>query len=174
MKKLLFVYILFVGLFNLNAQNSSNPKFNVPEQYTLVAPEDYTKYEPQLMQTIDWYLWRSMAFDADKRKSANEFFIKWVTGSPTVTVDIHTDIVNFIDTTPELLIPFTMGWVKYSIDNNYSKDRIKACSAGIRTAVDYYNKNRSFFTKNENIEKYDKMKEDKLEKYINKVFASIK
>lgn len=49
MKKLLFVYILFVGLFNMNAQNSSNPKFNVPEQYTLVAPEDYTKYEPQLM-----------------------------------------------------------------------------------------------------------------------------
>lgn len=89
----------------MNAQNSSNPKFNVPEQYTLVAPEDYTKYEPQLMQTIDWYLWRSMAFDADKRKSANEFFIKWVTGSPTVTVDIHTDIVNFVDKSREKRLP---------------------------------------------------------------------
>lgn len=174
MKKILFTYFLFVCSIFVFSQSTTNPKFDVPEEYSLVAPEDYTKYEPQLVNVINWYLWRSLAFDADKRKLADQFFLKWITGSPTVDVDIHPDIVNFIDATPQLFVPYIMGCVKYSIDNNYSKDKIKANCAGIRTAVKYYKNNRSFFQKNNNIEKYDKMKEDKLEKYVGKVFSSIK
>lgn len=169
MKKTIFIFtFIFVCLTGF-AQTNTTPKYNVPEKYSFLLPEDYNTYQPQIKETIDWYLWRSMGADNDKRENAVAFFMKWLVGSPTVTVDIDTKIVNFAETNPQLLIPFCMGWTKYSIEND-SPDRIKACAAGIKASVAYYNKNRAFMKKDANIEKYEKMKNnnDKLENYISK------
>ncbi len=170
MKKLIITSV-FCAVVSLTVfgQNDA-PKYNVPEDYSFTLPEDYTAYEPQIKEAIDWYLWRSLAFDADKRQTAGAFFFKWLIGTPTVTVDIHPDIVNFSANNPELILPFAMGWTKFAIDNpTHSKDPIKGSHAGIEAAVDYYNKNRGFLKKDENIEKYEKMiKKNKLENYIKK------
>lgn len=168
MKNLIFTILLCSSSFIISAQNN-NPKFTVPEEYTFVYPEDYAEYEPQIKEAIDWYLWRSMAFDSSKRQKTSTFFFKWLTGSPSVSVEINTDIVNFFENNPELLLVFTMGWTKYSIDNDYSKDIIKSNKAGIETVVNYYNKNKGFLKKNKDVEDYEKMiKKNKLEEYIAK------
>ncbi|SHF55282.1 hypothetical protein [Dysgonomonas macrotermitis] len=170
MKKVVFFTLFCVSAFICWSQN---PKYNVPEEYSLVLPEDYSKYEPQILETIDWYLWRSVALDADRQKEASIFFMKWITGSPTVTVDIHIEFIKYTTETPGLLMPFIMGWVKYSLENNYSKDRVKACNAGIVTAVNYYNKNKGFLSENKEIKKYENLiKKNKLEKFISDVFSS--
>lgn len=168
MKKSIFIFaLLFISLIG-SAQTNKIPKYNVPEEYSLLLAEDYNKYQPQILETIDWYLWRSMGLDNDKRQTAATFFMKWLTGTPTVTVDIDPKIVNFMDINPQLLLPFSMGWTKYSIENN-STGRIKACMAGIEVIVDYYNANRAFMNKDKNIEKYEKLiKNNKLENYISK------
>lgn len=150
------------------AQTNSIPKYNVPEEYSFLLREDYNKYQLEIKEAIDWYLWRSMGMDNDKRQNAATFFMKWLVGSPAVTVEIDTKVVNFVNTNPQLLIPFSMGWSKYSIDNE-DADRIKACAAGIEAATAYYNKNRAFMNKDVDIEKYEKMiKNKKLENYISK------
>lgn len=173
MRKFFLICIISLSTLCANAQKENIPVYDVPKEYSLVLPEDYTKYEPQLMQTIDWYLWRSISLDAEKRQDAIVFFIKWITGSPTVTVDIHPEIISLIKNTPELLIAFMMGWVKYSINNNYSKDKIKCCNAGLQAVLDYYKKNRSYFSKHEDLEKYGKMNKNQQEKYIAKIFSSV-
>lgn len=172
MKKSIFIIsFLFMCLIAF-AQTNKIPKYNVPEEYSLLLADDYNKYEPQIKEAIDWYLWRSMGLDNDKRQAAATFFMKWLAGSPSVTVEIDPKIVNFIDTNPQLLIPFCMGWTRYSIENN-SNDRVKACMAGIEVVVASYNTNRAFMNKDKNIEKYEKMiKSNKLESYISKNLPS--
>lgn len=173
MKKFTFC-LLFSFILPYALGQNGTPKFTVPEEYEFNLPEDYEKYEPKILQTIDWYLWRSKGFDEDLREDAREFFIKWLIGSPSVTVDIQPKIVNFIEINPDLLIPFMMGWTKYAL-SNHSKDHVKNTGAGIVTAVDYYNKNRGYLGKDKNIEEYEKMiKKNKLENYIKKNIISSK
>lgn len=151
-----------------SAQVNTTPKYNIPEEYSFVLPEDYDKYQPQIKEAIDWYLWRSMGLDEEKRKNAAAFFSTWLVGSPTVTIVIDDKIVDFLQTNPQLLLPFCMGGAKYAIDNN-SNDRVKLSVAGIEAVVAYYNKNRAFMNKQDSIEKYEKMiKKKKLENYIRK------
>ncbi len=171
MKKTLLIFSFICVYVIGSAQTNTIPKYTVPEEYSFVLPEDYTTYQPQVKEAIDWYLWRSMGLDENKRQYAAAFFMKWLVGSPTVTVDIDEKIVNFADNNPPLLIPFCMGWAKYAIDNN-PDDRVKGCCAGIQTTVDYYNTNRGSMNKDANVEKYEKMiKNKKLEKYISKNLA---
>lgn len=165
-KSLFCLCFLFLS-YSIAAQ-TNKPKFSVPTEYSLVDSIDYKKYEPQVLEAIDWYLWRSLAFDKNERSQVKEFFMKWIAGSPTVTVAIDGNVVSFMNTSPELLMPFLMGWTKYSLDNNYSKNNIKCCIAAIRATTKFYDDNRSFFIEDETIENYKKMNDKKLEKYLKK------
>ena len=167
MKNLTLILLFsFVSLLAF-AQND-NPKYTVPSEYTFVEPEDYDTYEPQIREVIDWYLWRSLAFDSEKRRDASAFFFQWLIGTPTVSVELNTNIANFLDNNPELLMPFMMGWTKYSLEND-TKDKIECNIASIETVVGYYNKNKGFLKKDKNIEDYEKMmKKNKLKNYIKK------
>lgn len=155
---------------NSNVEAGIIPKsvYSVPDEYSFDSVEDYANYEPQILETINWYLDTSMAFETDRRVKAKQFFIEWLTGTPDVSVGIDTDIVSFVNTSPELLVPYMMGWVKYSLENNYSKDEIKCCIAGIKTATKYYENNKFFFKDNEMIDKYKSMNDKKLAKYLSK------
>ena len=170
MKKLiLFIFFCLVSLSAFTQTNT--PKFTVSEQYSFKDSVDYDTYEPQIIEAIDWYLWRSMAFDANKRKETSSFFIQWLIGSPKVSVEINPDIVNFSTTNPPLMIPFMMGWTKHSLESK-SKDKLQGNMEGIKTTVEYYNKNKGFLKKDKNIEDYEKMiNKNKLEDYIKKQLA---
>lgn len=168
MKKSVFIFTCIFTFLTGFAQTSPTPKYDIPAEYSFLLPEDYDKYNTQIKEAIDWYLWRSMGMDNDKRQNAATFFMQWLVGSPTVTVEIDTKVVNFVNSNPQLLLPFSMGWSKYTIENE-DANRIKACAAGIEAAVAYYNKNRAFMNKDAGIEKYEKMiKNKKLENYISK------
>ena len=158
------VFICVCGLVN-------SQDFPVPDKYTMDEKEDYKPYEPQIKATIDWYLGQSLGSDPKKRAAASEFFMKWIGGTPDVSVGIDARIVNFMGTNRELLLPFIMGWVKYSLDNDYSKDMVLANKAGIEAVVAYYDKNKGFLKKDKNVEKYAKLiRKGQLEEEIRKIF----
>jgi len=166
MKKTLFYLLFSIVCITIHGQNNT-PKYNIPDDYKFVLPEDYTAYEPQIKEVINWYLWRSMGFDASKRQNAGAFFIQWLIGAPNITVEVDEKIVNFVPNNPELLVPFMMGWTQYALENNYSKDRVQGYIAGINTVIEYYNKNKGFLKKDKNIEEYEKMiKKKRLESYV--------
>ena len=78
-------------------------------------------------------------------------------------------MMNFIKINPELVMPFTAGWTKYSLDNDYSEDVVQGTKAGVETVINFYRKNRGYLKKDGNIEKYEKLMENgKLETEINK------
>lgn len=174
MKKTIILLYIFLVSSVAFAQTNTTPKYTVPDDYEFLLPEDYDKYQPQILEAIDWYLWRSMGMDSYKREKAATFFMQWIAGSPTVSIEIDTNITEFMDTNPQLLLPFTMGATKYVI-NHTDADKIKTNVAAIQTIIDYYHKNRAFMDKDNLIEKYENLlKKKKLEAYISKNLSSAK
>jgi len=104
-----------------------------------------------------------------KRKDANTFLLKWLSGSPNVHIEIKQEIVTFMGTSPDLLMVFMGGWAKYSLESKDFDNKIKGSKAGIEAVIDFYNANREFMTKDKNVEKYVKMKnKGTLDGYIEK------
>lgn len=143
--------------------------FTVPKDYKFVTKEDYKPYEPQIKEAISWALGKTLSADPKKRTEVNKFFMDWLSGTPDVSVAIDPRVLTFIEKNQELLMPFMMGWVRYSLENNYSSDFIKCNKAAIEAVVDFYNKNRGFLKKDKEVEKYDKLvSKGKLEEELTK------
>ncbi|MFT3994654.1 MAG: hypothetical protein QM660_10130 [Dysgonomonas sp.] len=163
--RLMHLLIALFGICSLTfAQN-----YTVPKDYKFVIADDYRTQEPQIREAMDWLMQTSLGQDSKKRADANKFFIDWLSGDPDISVEIHPSVVNFLDGNPELLMPFMIGWAKYSLDNEYSKDQLKGNMAGVEAAATFYRKNRGYLKQDKNIEKYEKLIEKgKLENEIKK------
>jgi hypothetical protein len=164
MRKTLLTLVLVAISTGIFAQD-----FEVPKNLKLDKPDDYALYEKDVLNCINWLMSTPINEQAEKRKEANAFFIMWLTGTPNVQVDINSKIVNFMKSSPDLLIIFMVGWTKYSIETQDSKDKVAGNLAGIEAVIEFYSKNKANMKKDKNVEKYIKMKEDgTLKEFIEK------
>lgn len=154
MKKLIpSVFFAFIVL-GLSAQD-----LNVPRDYELKTKEDYARYQPDLLSCITWIMNTPVEVKPEKRKEANAFVVKWITGSPDVSIELKPEIVNFMEPNHDLLVIFLSAWTKYSIENNDYKNKLQGNLKGVEAVIDFYKKNREHLSKDKNVEKYMKMKE---------------
>ena len=164
MKKLFGILTFSILAFNLVAQ-----EFEVPKNCILSKEEDYAKYEGEVLKGIDWLLKTPISSQPEKRREINRFVMTWLTGSPTVTVNIKPEIVNFMKPNPDLLMVFMCGWTKYSIETKDNNNTAMGNQKGIEAVMEFYIKNKEYLKKDNNVEKYIKLKENgKLEEYISK------
>jgi hypothetical protein len=164
MKKVLIIFIFSVLSSGLFAQD-----FEVPKNCVMSTSEDFAKYEPDVLKAINWLLNTPLAEQSAKQKEVNGFVIQWLTGTTVVSVEVKTEIVNFIDSNPQYLMIFMCGWTKYALESKDFKNKVTGNIKGIEAVIDFYTKNREAVKKEKNIEKYIKMKENgKLEEFIAK------
>ncbi|ASB50409.1 hypothetical protein [Alkalitalea saponilacus] len=144
-------------------------EFEVPNNYALKEKDDYAKYEADVLKGIDWLFKTPINIKSDKRKEINTFLMTWMTGSPTVRIEIKQEIVNFLKPNPDLLIIFLCGWTKYSLESNDYKNKILGNQKGLEAVIEFYIKNKENLKKDNNVEKYIKLQnKSKLEEYIKK------
>jgi len=115
MKKYFFVVLICFLNLSLFAQN-----FEIPENIKLETKEDYKKYEQDILNAINWTKKVSLSEQKMKRKKVNAFLFKWMSGTPSVSIEISQGLTPFMDCS-ECLMSFMNGWTKYSLENNYSK-----------------------------------------------------
>ena len=164
MKNFLFIFFLGVSLTGLRAQ-----EYQIPKNYELIKAEDYAKYEQDIIKTFNWLMETPANIQTDKRKEASTFLIKWISGSPTVMIEIKAEIVNFMESNPEQLIIFMGGWCKYALETKDFSNKVNGNLAGLESVIAYYTKNREVLKKDKNIEKFMKMKEKgTLQEYVKK------
>ena len=164
MKTIISILILMTISLGLFAQD-----FSIPKDYKLDKAEDYASYEQDVIKCFDWLMQTPIHGQTAKRKDANTFLLKWLSGSPNVHIEIKQEIVTFMGTSPDLLMVFMGGWAKYSLESKDFDNKIKGSKAGIEAVIDFYNANREFMTKDKNVEKYVKMKnKGTLDGYIEK------
>ena len=164
MKRLFGIILFSVLTFSLVAQ-----EFEVPKNCVMTKDEDFAKHEGDVLKGIDWLLNTPINIQPEKRKEVNGFFMTWLTGTPTVSIEIKPEIVNFMKPNSELLMIFMCGWTKYAIESKDSKNKTMGNQKGIEAVIDFYIKNKESLKKDANVEKYIKMKEvGKLEEFISK------
>lgn len=164
MKKLAFALMLATISLTLFSQN-----FEVPQNPKLDKPDDFARYEQDVIKCFDWLMDTPIDEQKAKRMDASSFLLKWLSGSPDVHIMIKEEIVTFLGSTPDLLMVFMGGWAKYSLESKDFDNRVAGNLAGIEAVIAFYQKNRDSLPKDKNVEKYIKMKEKgKLKEYIEK------
>lgn len=162
-------HLLLFAAFTLLTTSLLAQEYEVPKNYKFESKDAYAAYEPQMKETISWLLDTPLGKEPIKRQEANAFFMDWLTGTPNVSVGVDSRVVDFIKVNPELLMPFMLGWTRYSFDNNYSKDNILCTKAALETVAAFYRKNRGYLKKDGSVEKLEKsIEKGKLEEEIRK------
>ena len=140
--------------------------FSVPKDYKFETKEDYPRYEQDVINGINWLLETPLTREQAKRKEVNAFLMKWITGSPSVSIELRQEIVTFMDCA-DCLMAFLGGWTKYALETKDYSSKLKGNLAGIESVIAFYQKNREVLGKNKAIQKYIKLqKKNKLEDHI--------
>lgn len=161
--KIILLLFLFLNV-GLIAQ-----EFEVPVNISFDSEADYANYEQEVIKAIEWSFSTPVSEQQGKRKAVNAFLMQWMTGSPTVTLEISQAIVPFMDC-PDCLMAFLNGWTKYSLENDYSKDRLTGVMAGTYHTIAFYERNKKELGRNPEIEKLiRKQKKGELESHIKSI-----
>jgi len=147
--------------FNTTAQD-----FDVPENVSLKTKDDFVKTEKDIINASKWLEATQLGKEMDKRTKVNAFVLMWISDSPTITVEISKLCTDLSDKNPHLLGVFLASYCRYVLENNYSKDKLKGYTAGIKGMVNCYNLGGDI-KKNKLLEKAVAAdKEGKLEEWV--------
>ena len=150
-KSITLILLLFLGI-NLMAQ-----EIEIPNDIKLETEADYKANEDLVLESIEWIQNTPVTMNPTKRKEVNKFLILWMTGTPSVSIELVDGILPLECT--ECLTPFLAGWTKYSLENNYSKDRVEGALAGLEQSIAFYEKNKMDLGKSKEMEKLIKLQQ---------------
>jgi len=128
----LFVSILFFS------NNAICQDFDVPDNYQLESKEDYSKYEKDMVNAAKWLVATPLNEQEAKHKEVSAFVIKWIIGSPTVTVEIYPTIMDFDKKNSGMMIIYMASFAKHVLENNYSKDVRANQKAALHDMISVY------------------------------------
>ena len=129
-------------------------------------PEDYAQYKQDVVDGFNWLMKTPFGRQIPKSKDINAFLIAWMSGSPSISIAIDGEIVNFSECS-QCLVIFMAGWAVHSISADGKVGAYEGNMKGIEAVIKYYQANKEALGKNKGIEKYLKMKKkNELEAYI--------
>ncbi|QHI38717.1 hypothetical protein IMCC3317_41110 [Kordia antarctica] len=161
MKKLVSLFVVLCVISTSYAQ-----EFELPKNYKLVKAEDYDTYAQDFVKATKWITNTPLSEETTKRKDTYAFIMKWLQGSPKVSITISQDIATFIESS-DCLIVYMAGWGAYCVENDDYKDNLKGNVSGIESVISFYNRNKGLLGKIKAVEKYKKLqKKGKLASYI--------
>ncbi|MEO8146967.1 MAG: hypothetical protein ABI723_04980 [Bacteroidia bacterium] len=160
------INLILVSLFILTAKNLCAQSFEVPKDYQFVLAEDYAQYEKSIIEAAKWLKETPSNEQIEKRKDVSAFVVKWINGSPSVSVEINETIMNFDKKNEGMLVLFMASSAKYVLENNYSKDIRPKQKAALHDMISVYKTGKGI-QKDKNMDKLIKSDADgKLDAWI--------
>lgn len=104
-----------------------------------VTKEEFIKSEPDIIAAAKWLEATALGTQKEKTLQVNTYVMSWITNSPTVNVELDANLVNdLVEKNTQLMMVFIAGYTRYCLENNYSKDKLKATTAGIKSIINCY------------------------------------
>ena len=161
MKTLFSVVIISLFTTFVNAQST----FTVPYNYKLKEKSDYDKYSQDIVKATEWLLNTPSNEEPNKRVTVNKFVIKWVMGSPSVTITLNEYVM--FKGSPDYFPILAGAWSSENIKSGNYDDHLAGALAGVEAVIEYYEKNSSRLKKSKLIKKYISLKKKgKLKSYL--------
>lgn len=133
--------------------------FEVPSDYQFNSKEDYAKYEKDIIAATKWLHATPLNEQKEKRQQVSAFVIKWINGSPTVNVELNSNIIGFEEKNEGMLALFMSGCARYVLENNYSKDMRAKHKAALKGIIEVYKSGKGI-KKDKKMEKLIKSDEE--------------
>lgn len=163
---LICLILLLVGFSTLKAQTS----FEVPQNVELNTANDYAKYEQSIIDAAKWLEATDLNKEKEKRQEVNGFVLKWVSGSPTITVEIAEPLGKIYGKNIQLMAIYLASYARNFIENKNSATKFSARKEALISMMNVYKKGIDI-KKSKEMDKLIKLTdENKLDDYINKNF----
>lgn len=168
MKNLPTLFLFFFLLFS-NLLLAQTVDWETLQNAELEEVEDYKEIEPQILKLIDWL--GNYSLEHQNRQFANAQFIRWISGSASVTIELHPYVMEYNKKNTDFMVLFMAGWSKYVLKNPDKKeDKIEGHLAGVNYFLDFYEKGKDFGVKKDRkvAKLLKKRKAGKLKEFIEK------
>ena len=157
-------FTLFLAGFVLTASAQS---FSVPKNVKMDKAEDFEKYHEDILACINWLQETPITKEEKKRKDASAFFLRWVTGTPYITMTIYAGTLFYVEDNPDLMTIFLGGWAKYALENPDEKDnQLEGNMAGIKAVIAFYEANKKNMKRDKQLEKLAKKDDAALREWV--------
>ncbi len=130
-----FIYVFALCTLLVAGSSLSAQTFEVPRDVKLEQQEDYKKYEQDVVQAADWLVATNLDMETVKRREVNTFLVRWLTGTPDITIQIGDGLTALFNENSELLIIYMAVYGKYCIQHKDAQqpDAIKAALDAVLT-----------------------------------------
>ncbi|MCO5934224.1 hypothetical protein NAF17_01625 [Mucilaginibacter sp. RB4R14] len=145
--------------------------YEVPKDYHFTKPEDYTKYEADVVKTADWLMHTHWGTEPVKSEAATQFILKWTEGTPDVVIELKQAIMDLSDTNPQLGFIYMSQFSKYAIQHKQDFNKTQANLAALKAVIAKYTAEPTHKHDND-VEQLIKLdKENKLEAWLANEFS---
>jgi hypothetical protein len=122
---------LFIACFGiLGATAQIGP--NIPDDLVLQTDKDYEDHLGLARKSLAWLINTPLDEHLDKRNEVNAFVMLWLSGSPTITVEIDSKATPFIHDDETLIFPFIHGMALYQLGHPACDNKAKLHAEGLR------------------------------------------
>lgn len=163
MKRKIVCALLFCAL-SCTGTISFAQSFEVPQNVQLETAADYTKYEQDIVRATDWLVATNLDMERAKRKEIGTFVVRWITGSPDITVELNKGIGDLYGSNTDLLLIYMAAYSKYCVQHKNAA-KFDAVKAAVLAMAAVYKKDIGI-EKTGEMEKFIKLNEAKKDKYI--------
>ena len=138
--KFFFFTIVLVATIFFSETTVAQTSFELPQHVELINKEDYAIYESPVIQAARWLEENDLDQETEKRKEINAFVLKWITGSPSVSVVISEQIQKIYGRNVQLLAVYLASYSRYMLENKNTHDNFKATKAALMSMISVYKK----------------------------------
>ena len=158
----------------------------IPFDYTETDPQEFYKYEQNVLNCVDWLINTPIDEHTIDRQVISQFVLIWVQATPSVAINYDPKLLEFaqnIQHQEEVLMVYIGGYMAGLLREKEAQgklnqmtvvpkgtnkaDRITGATNAIESTLKFYELNKDVIGRNRTLERYKKMqKEGTLNEYI--------
>ena len=162
----LFIFLSLFSATILFANNSfAQQAFEAPRNIELNTKEDYSKYEKAVIDAAIWLEQTDLNKEVDKRQEVNAFIVQWISGSPTVNIELTESLSKIYGKNAQLLAIYMASYARNILENKSTANKFTATKAALNSIMNVYKK-RIEISKSKEMDKIIKLTDSELDSYI--------
>lgn len=132
MKRTISIFLFLCSVSGVIAQPA------MPEGIKLAEPADYLENQEFAMEAIDWLINSPIDSTEYSRSEYNAFCMEWLSGHPTIKVELESEILPFAEHYPDLFYIHSLAAARYLALNpsssklEYNMEGLKAVCKSVK------------------------------------------
>ena len=165
MKQKIILFIILLPAIVFSGKSLAQTSFELPQDIELNTKEDYAAYESTLVAAATWLEQTDLDKYAEKRKEVNTFIVKYLTGTPDITIGVNSVLTKLTSKNIQLLTIYLASYGKYVIENKNSTTQNAATKAALTSIINVYKRGIGVVRSKE-MEKISNLSDAELEKFV--------